>query len=479
MSGRVDGTTPNAGQITFDDAEVETISPTKQSLAGSKSESPGSTVESWRGAPDAHTSSTSVDAGPSLSAMDLGAQVARDQSDRQRAKATILSLEGPMQELASEVRDPFTATGPRFTFAQMNELTKQFTSETMKDAAGRLSNDDVAGLMYAQARRAWPHATQEQKSELANYFTKHFGDAIRDGAAFKMKSLAVEKFQSTAKSFTDTARDPQKLQSLSQKFTSLDSKGQQAFRDGFGLARDSKVTPETLALAMNGRAALLEKEAVAMEGRGTNTLFRELTRHDLREPFMKEAGIKPGSFAAAQVDAVKHRGEAEEKTIEHAKLASALGVAVFTGGMGMGGLAAFGTSAAMSAPDVMLAWNAIDSAKAGESAGTMKQGAAAEAKNAAVVKTAIAGGAAVLGAAIAGPGHHMAESLGEKLIDKVAKKTAEQTAARLANIVAKEVVDAAGHGGAHYLVDKGLEAALHPHPSEGEASGKNALERLE
>jgi hypothetical protein len=464
MSGRVDAATSNAGQITFE-AEVDPCSTTNtnKSLASAKSESPGSTVESWSGSRDSHTSSTSADAGPCLSAMDLGAQVARDQSDRQRAKSTILSLEGPMKDLASDVKDPFTASGPHFTFAQMNELTKQFTSDTMKDAAGRLSNDDVAGLMYAQVRRAWPDATLEQKSELANHFTKRFGDAIRDGAAFKMKSLAVEKFRSTAKSFTDTAKDPQKLQSLSQKFTSLDSKGQQAFRDGFGLAKGSKVTPETLALAMNGRAALLEKEAVAMEGRGTNTLFRELTRHDLREPLMKEAGIKPGSFAASQVDAVKQRGEAEEKTIEHAKLASALGVAVFTGGMGMGGLAAFGTSAAMSAPDVMLAWNAIDSAKAGESAGTMKQGAADEAKNAAVAKTAIAAGAAVLGGVATGAGHHLTEKL----------------ATKLANVVAEEVVNAGVHGGEHYLLDKALETGLHPHASDGAASGKNALERLE
>ena len=192
---------------------------------------------------------------------------------------------------------------------------------------------------------------------------------------------------------------------------------------------------------------------------------RDVAEQDVGPLFKEAAGVREGSVLASQIDAVKTEGEREKETIALARFSCLFLAAAFTSGMALGasggaaGSAALGVSVSgsMSAPGTLLAWQEVGTARAGESAGTMRGGAGEDAKRRAVLET----GAAVIGA-VAGAGAN--EALHPLMHG--------------ANAFVTGVV----HGAVDFAADKtaemaaeGLNEVLTP---EGGQIGRNTLERL-
>lgn len=458
-SNPISGTKPTVVTSQDDSLHVEP----KKDPKPQKSDAKQSTVEAYQGAPGQTQEQTFVASGEAMNGADLAAQLAREGAERKAAKTAVMNaLEAPIAQLGRDVRNPITATGVHLNTAQLNDFNKAIRTPEVRAAASQLTRNDFDAMIMNQVSRAWPSKTPEQAEQITNYFMKQVGADLRDNAAFEMKNVAVKTFRSAAASFQATANDPDKVRVLAEKVSKLQGEEGKAIRQGLGLEEGTRVTPQNVAEAMQQRAKLMNNEAWSMEERGTNTLFREFTRHDVRDAFMEQAKIRPGSFAAEQVDAVKARGESEEENIEHAKFASDLGVALMMTAAGLKGFGSgFATSLAMSSPDLMVAWHQVDSARAGESAGTMPQGAVDAAKLMAQRKTEIAGINAVASGLISGPGHHVIGTLADGA----------------SNVVAKQVTEMALHGTAHVITDAATEAALMPEGPEGHATGRTALER--
>lgn len=430
--------------------------------------------EEWSG--EAHTSdntpATGADAGPTMSASELSAKLATEAASRNRAKETVRSLSEPLARLAAKHPEPLSFVGSlafKDTELSLGGFGAIVGSDEFKKAAAQLSPREFAGQMQVAVAKAWPNLPPEKQLELAARLTREAGEHLRDNTAFKLQDKATQMLRDTAKDFRAATADPEKLRSLLERLNRSGESPQEAaetksLREAFGLDPDQrKVSPEALTKALNERATLMESEAANMQKHGPSTLFRALADHELGGEFMKQAGIAPGSFLAAQVDAVKARGVDEKESIAHVKLATAIATAVVTGGIG-GAAFGIGTSLAISAPSVAQAWNAVDTALAGESAGTMKAGAGRNAKLHGVVSTGEAVASAVGGAA-AGAALH-------GVIGKVAEEASK--------VVAEELVEQAMHGAIDGAVHLGVEqvghGVEHRFETEGEA-GRNALER--
>lgn len=427
--------------------------------------------EEWSAQAHPHddTPAPSDDAGPSMSGHELAAKMTTETASRNRAKETVRGLAEPLAQLAAKYPEPLSFLGSlafKDTELSLGGFGAIVGSDEFRKAAARLSPREFEGQLQAAVAKAWPHLPQDTQLALASRLTREAGEHLRDSTAFKLQDKATQMLRDTAKDFRAATIDPERLRSLLERLNRSGESRQDAaqtksLREALGLDPDQrKVSPEALTKALNERATLMESEAAKMRARGVPTLFRALAEHELGEGFMKQAGIAPGSFLAAQVDAVKARGDDEKETIARARLATAIATAVVTGGIG-GAAFGIGTSLAVSAPSVAQAWAAVDEARAGESAGTMKAGAGRNAKLRAVVSTGEAVVSAVAGAAANAALHGVTEKLAAK-------------------VVAEELVKQAAHGVIDGAVHLGVEQAAHgvEHrlETEGEA-GRNALQR--
>ena len=445
-----------------------------QPVAQSAPAARDSVREDWSasGHTGAEGTAPSVEAGPAMSGSELSATMAKEAASRQRAKETVRSLADPLSRLARKHPQPQSFTGAlafKDTELSLGGFGAIVGSDEFRKAAAQLSPREFEAQMQAAVAKAWPNLPQDKQLELAGRLTREAGEHLRDSTAFQLQDMATRMLRDAAKDFRAAAIDPEKLRSLLERLNRSGESGAEAaqtrsLREAFGLDPDQrKVSPEALTKALNERATLMESEAAKMRERGVPTLFRTLAENDLGERFMQQAGIPPGTFLAAQVDAVKARGVDEKETIAHVKFATAIATAVVTGGIG-GAAFGIGTSLAISAPSVAQAWTTVDAARAGESAGTMKAGAGRNAKLHAVVSTGEAVASAVGGAA-AGAALH-------GVTGKVAEKAAK--------VVAEEVVEQVMHGAIDGAVHLGVEqvghGVEHQFETEGEA-GRNALER--
>ena len=415
---RVGSASSNPIEVNSNEAESEPIaSPAK------KAESSSSELEPWR----PHRGLTWD--GPAFAeatnnARELEAQMQRETAGRQASMKAIANLQSPLSQLAKKFPDPFTSLGN--IELKSNQLAAgpfgdAIHSGEFELAASTLSSADFREAVAQQVKKAWPQCPPQKLGELNQYFMRQMNESLRERAAPRLQSLATKMLDVAAKSFDKAAADPSAVNELVRRLNEMaeptaESGDRAAVRDlraGLGLDPDkTTVTAQDVAAAMKERAQLLHQEMTKMKFHDRPSLFRALSEQDVGPLFKKAAGVREGSLLAAQIDAVKTEGESEKETIAVAKFSSLFLAAAFTGGMALGasaggaaGTAAMGmsVSGSMSAPGVLLAWQEVDTAKAGESAGTMRQGAGEDAKRRAVLET----GAAVIGA-VAGAGANQA-----------------------------------------------------------------------
>ena len=468
MSRPVGSASPSLTEVNFNEVESEPITVP----ARTQSQPQGSQVESWSGQQPT-VSFPAAERGPVLSGQDLAAQSAREAAERQAALKSLGGLEDSLTKLAKKYPDPIGFLG--YTEFKNKDVSlgafgKAVRDEDFDSAVSTLSASDVRASVDAQVKKAWPHSTPEQTEKLKQYFMRQICESLRERAAPKLQAVATKMLEDAAGQFMKAASDPEQVKQLAARLTEmahpLAEPDQQAqvrdLRAAMGLDPDQAiVTPENLTIAMSERAHLLKEEAKKMKGHGRETLFRALVDQDVGAKFKEAAGVREGSLLAAQIDAVKGVGESEANRIAWVKVASIAAAGALTGGLALGGTGLTGTvvgiagSSMMEAPAVMHAWESVGTAQASESAGTMKAGAGEEARRHAVIETAVAatGVAAATGinGALHGVAHHPAAKVG-------------------LHFAVEFAVGAAGMQGAHAL-DGALE-------STGEASGKNALERL-
>ncbi len=462
MSRPVGSAASNVTEVNFSEIESEPVT-----TARSKSPQRGeSQVEPWTG-PAAFNAPAFE--GATSSGADLAAQSARATADRQRALKSLTELDAPLVKLATKFPDPDTAFKTKdVAFGSFGNAihTDDFTK-----AASTLSAGDIRAHVEAQVKKAWPQSTPAQTEKLKQYFMGQIAESLRERVAPQLQNLATKMLEDASKSFFQTATNPAEIQKLSARLNDmahpLSDPGDQAsvrdLRAAMGLdPDDAKVTPEKLTIALCQRAALLEHEGTKMKHHARGVLFRELASQDVGPLFKQSAGIKEGSMLSAQLDQVREQGENEKSRLGYVKVASIVIAGGLTGGLALGGagisgtVVSMGVSASMGAPAVMHAWEAVGTAKASESAGTMKAGAGEEAHRDAVIETAAAAtsvlAATGVNAALHGALHHAGD-------------LAKVTVHGLVELGAEEASEMAGHA---------ISASL---ASEGQATGRNALER--
>ncbi|MDP2273740.1 MAG: hypothetical protein Q8N23_15455 [Archangium sp.] len=411
--------------------------------------------------------------GETSSAPDLAMQAAQENAQRQRDLKSLSILDAPIAALGARF-DADTS----FKLKHVTAFGKAIQTPEFMSAAANLSPADVRARVEEQVKKAWPQASPEQTQQLKQYLMKEMGEFLRQGAAPRMQETATRMLDAAAKSFDKTAANPSETAALATRLTEMahplapveDQCEVRDLRIALGLKADqANVSPEDLTKGLKARAALLHQEAKKMKYHDQLTVFRALAEQDVSGIYKQAKGIREGSMLAAQIDGVRQKGENENTAIAGAQLSAMVAAAVVTGGLGVGGFAgvAISSGAALSlkAPSVLSAWQSVDTAKAGESAGTMKAGAEDEATQKAVIVTA----EAVAGAGASALGSHQLHGATEAL----AKPMVEH--------MADNLVRGAAHGVIEGLVEKGggkiAHWAEHKLANEGQATGKNALER--
>jgi hypothetical protein len=336
-------------------------------------------------------------------------------------------------------------------------------SKALLDAASHLPEGAVREALAVRVRDQHPELTEAEVEAVVGVTADHVAQALRINAAQRMKDTAVRLLSAGAEGFRATAADPGRVQQLVTTLAKLEGPGAtaaqlasaDALRDGWGLERDGRpVTARRLSAALLARASLMQREAGAMEGRGENTLYRSLLTHDVRAVFMHEAGIHFGSWAAAQVAAVKRRGETDEQDIKTTRLVTGLLLSGVTAGLPAA--ISIASSAAFAAPSLLVAFEEVNDAAAGASAGSAAPDAGRVAVRHANLELTETVASIGLGQLL-GPLTHRARAA-EDLVD--------HTATNLLGHVAQ-------HHGIHLAVGAGVEAL---EDERLPATGRSALE---
>lgn len=344
--------------------------------------------------------------------------------------------------------------------------SKLLASEAFQAAAASLPRAEVlAALKNEFAERG---LTADKANSLAKHVVEGLSAGMTSGAAFAMQKTVIDKLDSAADAFQAAAKDPAGLAKTCETLAKLESPGATeaqreraaASRKELGLPKNGPVTPELLSKALTARAGLMRHEASYMQETPQLT-YRTLLTHDVGKQYLKEAGIAPGSWAATQLAAVKTKGEEQEEELANRKLV--LGIALGVAGAGLGIIGASGGAVLVAnAPDLAVAVGEIDSAAAGESAGTAARGAQTRAEQ--KVRTKVQGMVieAASALALSKVGHNLTHALEHGMGELGAK-------------AAVFVPEAA----AEYGVGKAIEQhEYREHGKPGAASGKTALERV-
>lgn len=404
---------------------------------------------------------------------DLAAQAAKETEERITDMKVLTRLGGPLSQLAAKHAEPLGKNPFGSKEVALSAFGDTLREPALVRAFSRLSPSDVRVAVQEQVRLAWPRQSPAEVVKIRQYLMEQLTENLRENTAPRLQSLATRMLSDTARSFDSAASDPNGIAKMSARLNEMahplaDPADQAAVRDlraGFGLSPDdSRVTPEKLGEALKERAKVLHEEADKMKNHARPTLFRALAEQDVGSSFKQAAGIREGSLLAAQIDAVKAEGESGQTAIGAAKFMSVVAGAAATGGMGLGVLAGASISSALAAPSLVHAWEGVGSAQAGESAGTMKAGAAEEANRKAIIETA---GAVVSVAGAAGIGqalHHSVSHLAE-------------------SVAVPELVHAVSHaaieGTTEYATEPIGEKFSEALASEGEPSGRNVFERMQ
>lgn len=447
-------TTPISSNVSRGEVCASETEATSSSAPTSKTpppQQPSNSLEQWSGG---HVPTGEQTGGANFSnPAAIQAQLAQEKADR----ALFSRAMGGLEEAVAHVANSPEREQSAATFAITNRAAKNDFFEV----ATKFPPDMARAAIERQIRNANPSLDKESVEKLCRDVMAHLDTFVRTESAQRMKKTVVAKMESAVKNFRKTANDPAELKRLSALLAKLESPGanpaqkDQAakLRAGLGLENDGRpATEATLQSAISARARLMEHEAATMSGAGENTLYRRLLTQDVSGIVMRDAHIRPGSWAEAGVAGVKARGEADERQIGYAKLAASVALAGVTAGAGAGILAGMAATAIISAPEVMVAYHEIDAAAAGASAGTAAEDAEAVAARTARVKLGEAAVAVAGSAAGGGVVHEL----------KLASPGAEA--------LAHMVVEGAAH--------EGLKKGAHALESErGAASGHDALQR--
>ena len=390
---------------------------------------------------------------------ELEAQMAREAADRKAGMKAMSGLEAPLAQLAAKYPDPVGFFGnTAFTSNQvgLGPFGDALNDKAFNDLVARATPADVRAALGEQVKKAWPQCDSKDIQKLTGFFMREVSTSLREHAGPKLQALATAMLSDTAKSFDKIASDPTEIAKLADRLNHLEGSGARDLRAGFGISEGAKVTPENLGRALKERAALLHEEASKMKNHSRPSLFRALSEQDVGSRFKQAAGIREGSLLASQIAAVKTEGESDQAAIDRAKWVAG-GLAGAFASVGLGAAYATGVGVAMAAPKVAHAWESADTAKAAESAGTMKVGAADEAHRKAMMETA---GAAL---SIAG-----SELIGHSLHGLEAAEPIAKFAGHFA-------IDFSAEG----ATDFGLEHLDEALASENEPTGENVFERMQ
>lgn len=457
--------------------QLDTLATAPPSASTPTRSAEGTSVEPWRGEPMPSTGESQQHSGPVSSGRDLSAQAAQEARARRTAMKALGELEGPIAELAAKFQSPISFFGNvefRLRDVAFGHFGDALRAPQFSDAAGQLSPADVRNAIGALVKKAWPQCSAKDTERLKEYFMGQVAESLSERAAPRMQALAAKMLGDAGQSFEQTATDASAVRALAEKLTSMadpmaDPEAQAAVRDlraGLGLDPDTaRVSAEELGRALRERAALLRREATAMSHHARPTLLRALAEHDVGPLFKAAQGVREGSLLAAQIDAIRERGESEKTTLHYVKLASVVAAAGVTGGLSLGAGIGLGVSTSMAAPSVLQGWVAVGGAKAGESAGTMKPGSGEAAHRRAVIESGAAALSVLGSAAGSGALHGMTEALAKP----AAMHMADGIVKGLVHGAIEGAMEEATHQGGH-LLDRAFD-------SEGRAPGKDALQR--
>lgn len=359
-----------------------------------------------------------------MSAVDFAQLMAQPKGQE---KLAVMNLGESLRRMAEHGIEPRDGG---FSEKEAARFESAIGDEHLQKALGKLSRDQVEGLLLGQVMKAWPEAKPEEVEAMAKHLLQRLTDASRDHLAFASQQVASEMMKKGAARFAELAANPKQLEQLSTALNQLaesDPKQARLQRSLYGL-EDGPVTPRSLGEALQARSKLMEHEAREMLEHAPGTLFRALKEQKLDGAVASKLGLEPGSLASSALALVKDKGVSDQETIERARFVAALAAAFATGGLGAGGLAGVATGVGgkvvMEAPELLHTWKEVDTARASESAGTMDAGAGEAAKRKAQVKTGVAIGAAVLAGGAELGTHHAVEKLAEKGSEVLVKGTA-------------------------------------------------------
>jgi hypothetical protein len=336
-----------------------------------------------------------AESGP-MSRTDLEAQMTANRKTLTDFKSGIGAA---VDNLAAKHGDPIGFFGNvNLKQAEFDPLIRAAQTPSVRAALNSMSSGAVETQVEGMVKKAWPNLDAEQAHDVANKVMQQLRDQAKYDAGYGMCAKAKDMMLSAA----DKVKDP-KL------------------------------------------AELLRHQAKELDSPAGARVFRAVADQDVAALYMKDAGVKPGSFAADQVAAAREQGKADNEQIEHMKLACSIAAVVATGGLGLSAGAAFGVSAmsstVMNAPGIAEKVNAIDRAIAGEAAGTMEKGSVDRAKyNLKVAVAAYAGEVALGGAAAHFGGHAMGHAVESGLEKELGKHLAEQ-AGEEAMVVTHEAIE--------------------------------------
>jgi hypothetical protein len=384
-------------------------------------------------------------------------QLARETSAAQQNEADLRrALRQPLREQAKAHPDG----NVRISDLRHGNFETGLQSDQALKALGSLSREDAMRAVREELRHTWPALSPADLDSLANDVQRQIGESLRTQSGWKMKKAAVSMMDNAAEHFRNIANDPTAVAQLISEIQKLPPTEQTRLTSLYGLDEPSLMqvlNPNDVADRLLERATLMEREGRELsQTSGGDRMLMAVADHDTRGAMLKSLGAKEGSWLAQAATAARHEGEQKTKNLTTLKVATSLAVGFATAGLGLAGVASIAVTSASSmaikAPALVQSYRQVDAARAGESSGTMAEGAidAAKANRTGATIDFVVGAAApiVMGTA---PVAHVVHHAEQRLVVHLGSE-----------FVAKGAIHTIPHA-----VLEGIEVATHRHAPEG------------
>ncbi|MFO0601055.1 MAG: hypothetical protein U0228_37445 [Myxococcaceae bacterium] len=291
--------------------------------------------------------------------------------------------------------------------AELTLSSRVSSSPDFKRMLERVPREQVLDVVAFAFKKMNPRLTEAEVKKLTATFARHVDQFVRGEAAQRLKEDVASQLHRGAQQFNTTAANEAELQGLVAVLGKLESPGASKedharaadLRRRLGLD-DAAATVPNLRAALRVRAGLMEREARTVAESGETTLYRNLALHTGGE----RAGVARGSWASEGKDLIERRATTDERELVVAKVLSSAALGVASGGaawaaeLGAAGAMGLGatTAVAYNAPGLVNAFEEIDRAKAGDSAGTTDSRAVEFAKRKAAIAVAETATSAVM-----------------------------------------------------------------------------------